>query len=156
MADLALCDDLAGQTFIFPRNSIAHLNLLKTNGVVGYRAARPGNPATRILDEFNIFQRGEEATKPSDFREIPAGLFINWKSGLRRRIPVSLSALRYSRMLSGSQCSGQVIHFWSHPENFASAPQTFDVLEALLKQVKISLERGHLEVCTQIAYCEER
>lgn len=151
-ADLALCGDLAGQTFIFPRNSISHLHVLKEHGVVGYRAARPGNAATRIFDEMNIFQKGEATTDPSSFRKIPAGFFINWKSGLRRRIPVCLSALRFEKMLTSGPVTNQVIHFWSHPENLASAPETFDVLESLLKQASVARERGHLEVCTQIDY----
>lgn len=49
-ADLALCNDLDGQTFIFPRNGIAHVDLLRERGVVGYRVNRPGNLATRLFD----------------------------------------------------------------------------------------------------------
>lgn len=154
-ADLALCDDLEGQTFIFPRNSVAHLDLLQDHGVVGYRAARPGNSVTRILDELNIFQKGEISTDASNFRRIPGGFFVNWKSGLRRRIPVTVSALRYRNMLATPRNHDHVVHFWSHPENFATAPETFDVLEALLKQVKKARDRGHLVVETQIDYCRE-
>lgn len=155
-ADLALCDELNGQTFIFPRNSITHLDLLKEHGVLGYRTDRPGTPASRILDEVNVFQRGEKATEPANFHRIPAGFFINWKSGFRRHIPVTISDMRYKAMFTSTPSEDHVIHFWSHPENFASAPETFNVLEALLKQVKKSRDQGELEVVTQHAYCMQR
>ena len=151
--DLSIASNLEGNTFIYPRNKVAHQELLNAHEVLGYRSARKSSPMSRLIDEINLFQRGEPIPKLTHPQIIPAGYFINWKSGVRRCIPTFLSRARYRAMFSRTPKEDHVIHFWSHPENFASSPKTFDVLEALLCQVARARDAGDLEVVTQRTFC---
>ncbi len=42
-----------GQTFIYPRNKVAHVSVLEEFGIAGYRLAKPGGAIKRFADEFN-------------------------------------------------------------------------------------------------------
>lgn len=67
---------------------------------------------------------------------IPAGgFFVNWMSGGRRLVPPALSRLRARRLLERAARTGEVVHYWTHPENIASAPATLGVLRGILAEV---------------------
>lgn len=145
----------AARTFIYPRNEIAHVDALNSIGMEGYRLAPPARSrAASLLAEFNILAAADR-DRPGDAapREIPAGHFINWHSGPRRLVPTGVSSLRAARMLADAEQRGGIVHYWAHPENFASAPSTLRLLRDILKQVAGLREAGRCAVLTQIDYC---
>lgn len=152
--DLEYCPDLPGQTFIYPRGGLGHLNVLKDAGICGYRLVRPGTRISRIVDEFNVTHGPEMCPPISDPIEIPAGYFINWKSGIRRHIPIWASRARIRSIFNKAGNQNDVIHFWSHPENIASAPQTLEILEIVLNEAKRARDNGNLQILTQKEYCD--
>ena len=152
--DLTLCPDVATQTFIYPRGGLGHTDALMSAGIHGYRLVRPGNRVSRILDEFNLFHGPEKECPPANLVEIPAGYFINWKSGIRKHIPVWASRARIRSIFDKAGNQNDVIHFWSHPENIASAPQTLDILEIVLSEAKKARNNGNLQIMTQKQYCD--
>lgn len=141
-----------GQTFIFPRNNVAHLDTLESLGFAGYREAKASNSLGRLLGEFNILDKSEAAlARPAQgIIPIVAGHFVNWKSGARKAVPVAVTRRRAGHMLDDAAKTGGVVHFWTHPENIASAPATLDVLQAILEEVSIRRARGEIIVETQI------
>lgn len=162
-SELALWQSMAGpvresRTFVYPRNSVAHLDLLADAGIEGYRRARPPISRLRSLaSEFNVW------TPPDgdpDFADsmiaIPAGYFVNWQHGPRRLVPRLLSSRRASQMLNAADRNNEVVHYWLHPENVASAPGTIEVLRDLLRLVAELREKGRCEVLNQAEYCESR
>ena len=152
--ELSLMSVDRGQTFIFPRNKVAHLDLLEQAGFVGYRTAKRSGRVGRYLGELNIFEKAEPVLPVSDFEIAPiaAGHFINWKSGVRAAIPVAVTRKRAAAMLDDAVRTGGVVHYWTHPENIASAPATLDCLSAILQEVKIRRDQGEIRVETQMSH----
>jgi len=144
------------ETFVFPRNKVSYPWLLPEFGIRGYRGCRP--PRSRLASlaaEFNIGARPDRHAIPSDPIEIPAGYFINWRQGPRRLVPVAVSLLRLRNLLRQAEEECSVVHFWSHPENFATAPRTFCLFEAMVNEIVRARDAGRARVLTQRAYCAE-
>ncbi len=152
--DLTFCPDIDGQTFIYPRGGLGHIDVLQQAGIAGYRLVRPGTKVSRILDEINLFHGPELCPPPASPVEIPAGYFINWKSGIRNLIPVIASRMRIRSIFEKAGTNGGVIHFWSHPENIASAPATLEIMEIVLSEAARAREKGLLQIVTQKEYCD--
>jgi hypothetical protein len=158
-AEMAAFADLEGpvresRTFVYPRNLVAHPQVLARHGFKGFRAApRPRSRALSLLSEFNLLEQPERAQAPDGIVRIPAGFFLNWRHGLRRLVPPSVTRARARRLLDAASRSGAVVHYWLHPENLASAPSTLGLLEALAREVGRARDAGACEVMTQLGYC---
>ena len=61
--------------------------------------------------------------------------------------------MRVRRLLRRAAISGEVVHYWLHPENLASAPATLSVLQMLVREMAEARESGHCQVVTQLGYC---
>jgi hypothetical protein len=141
-------------TFVYPRNLVAHQAVLRDAGIKGYRANRASSSRlAAYLSEWNILQMPENDPPKTEPIEIPAGFFVNWQSGLRRLVPPEITRARVRHLLAKASQQGSIVHFWSHPENFATAPATFDVLAVLLAEVAAARDAGQLTVMTQQQYC---
>ena len=154
----SLVESTAGQTVVFPRNRVDHIDTLDQLGIVGYRTFAQRGKIARLLGEFNIVERSERdlARTPARMIAIPAGHFVNWKSGARKIVPVAMSRQRAANMLDHAAKTGGVVHFWTHPENIASAPATLDVLTAIVEEVSVRVRRGDIIVQTQIDYVQSQ
>jgi peptidoglycan/xylan/chitin deacetylase (PgdA/CDA1 family) len=157
-AELDLLQQLEGpirrsKTFVYPRNLVAHTELLASHGFKGYRTARTRSRLSSLLSEFNVFEAPEQAEAPNGIVPIPAGFFLNWRSGARRLVPPQVTAARARRLLHAAGLNDGVVHYWLHPENIASAPATLDLLKLLLREVSAAREVGRCEVMTQVGYC---
>ncbi len=144
-------------TFVFPRNAVAHVDALPRFGIGGYRQAPPARSRLgSLLSEFNV-AAAPQSPQPDHHGlvRIPSGYFVNWQSGLRRVVPDAVSVARLDRMISRAGRTGEIVHFWLHPENIASAPATLDLLRDLLSTVVRYRDRGECEVLTQEQYVRE-
>lgn len=141
-------------TYVYPCNAIAYANLLAERGLCAYRGKRlHRSRLSSFISEFDIFSKSDIDGDPSGLPlEIPAGTYINWQHGLRRVVPFAVSFLRMRNILAHAVSSGGVAHFWGHPEDFATAPSTFVLLNALLKEIASLRDRGLCEILTQQAY----
>lgn len=141
-------------TFIFPRNRGDHPELLDDFGIAGLRATReyPSRIAS-LASEFNIFEKPEGVPPPATPLSIPAGYFVNWLSGGRKLVPQAVSRLRARRLLERAARTGETVHYWTHPENIASAPATLDLLRGILAEVAAMRDAGRCEVLTQDGWC---
>ena len=151
--EISLISQARRSTFIYPRNGIAHTDLLATHGFLGYRLARVRGRIASLASEFNPSQKAEAQTPPAPLQPIPAGYFINWLSGARRLVPPALTRLRARRLLEHAAATGGVAHFWTHPENIASAPATLQNLTAIVEEAVELRKSGKIEILTQIDYC---
>jgi peptidoglycan/xylan/chitin deacetylase (PgdA/CDA1 family) len=142
------------RTFVYPRNQVAHSNVLQDAGLAGFRTARNRSRLVSLLSEFNIFQRPDHYAPANGLVRIPPGFFLNWRSGLRAAVPIAMTRLRVRRLLDTAGKSGGIVHFWLHPENIASSPSTLGVLRALLAEVASAREAGACNVLTQLDFCE--
>ena len=162
--EMALYRELEGPvgrslTMVFPRNRVAHADLLPSIGIEGYRLARKRRSRVRSLAaELYIFERGDQVPIGSDLSPvpIPAGYFVNWQHGLRRLVPKAVSERRFANILTDAEATEGVCHFWLHPENIASAPATLDLLRGIIRRVVRARDTGRCIVQTQIDYCRLR
>lgn len=146
-------------TFIYPRNEVGHVEALRKAGFIGYREklARPGGAAGRMIrlaEELNV-RPALQRTKPAGADRvvrIPAGYFFNWRFGSRSRIPAGFTVRRWKSLLDRSAAHGTVAHLWLHPHNLITAPDTGDVLEAVLAHAAALAAAGKLRIETQHAY----
>ena len=157
-AELALVQQLVGpirdsRTFVYPRNLVAHSDLLAGQGFMGFRSARPRSRLSSFLSEFNLLETPESPSALNRIVQIPAGFFLNWRRGLRRAVPPEVTRLRAKRLLRAADVTDGVVHYWLHPENIASAPATLGLLRILLREVADAREAGRCEVMTQLDYC---
>jgi peptidoglycan/xylan/chitin deacetylase (PgdA/CDA1 family) len=162
-ADLGMAFDLnfpiarPGMTYIYPRGGFGYTHLLAERGFAGYRLVRSHNSRLlSLLSEFDLFSQPDTDPAPASLQPIPAGYFINWLQGGRKVVPVEVTRLRARQLLKRAAKTGQVVHYWTHPENIASAPETLKVLEVILQEVAAQRERGQCDVLTQLGYCQQR
>jgi peptidoglycan/xylan/chitin deacetylase (PgdA/CDA1 family) len=158
-AEMDLFEKLQGpvrqsRTFVYPRNLIAHENILDERRFEGFRTARGSRSRfAALLSEFNIFEAAERPVRTTGIIRIPAGYFLNWRKGGRLLVPPALTHLRARRLLERAARADEVVHYWLHPENIATAPSTLPLLRMLIEEVARLRETGHCEVMTQLGYC---
>lgn len=141
----------AATTYVFPRNQVNHTGVLSTIGIKAWRECRSMTAARSLLSEFNVFSAPDYPGQ-----SIPAGRFVNWRSGVRRLVPPVLSRHRAKRMLARAAATRGIVHYWTHPENIASAPSTLHVLEGILAEVKKASDRGLVRTLRQADYATEQ
>lgn len=144
-------------SFIYPRNAVAHTDLLAAAGFQGFRGARPSMSRLHSLaSEFNVWASPDPDPIPDgSIIKIPAGRFLNWRHGLRRTVPSFITLRRASHMLDVADQENGVVHFWLHPENLATSPSTFSVLKQLVCLIAKLRDRGRCSSLTQLGYCRD-
>ena len=153
--ELSLAPATGRRTFVFPRNKVAHVALLEQAGFKGYRLCPP--PRSRVASLASEFDKSVLADRHPPIghpQPIPAGYFINWRSGLRKIVPPAWTRLRARNILQNAALSNGVAHFWTHPENIASAPSTLANLRAILEEAVILRATGQIVCLTQEQYCD--
>jgi peptidoglycan/xylan/chitin deacetylase (PgdA/CDA1 family) len=138
------------RSFIYPRNEVAHTDLLPEHGFTCFRDARPSlGRVANLLRELNVLASSES---PALKDEVPVALkpghFLNWRVGLRRSIPAALTLQRWRHMIRHAARTGGVVHAWTHPENFVDGDAMFPLLEDILRLVADEREAGRLRVVT--------
>lgn len=159
--EVARLKGLSLETFVFPRNQVGHLELLRSHGFIGYRQSlrRPGGivgRAVSLAEEFNVWALPQLAAPVTDgLVPIPSGHFLNWRFGLRTRVPVATTAARWRHQLRRARRSGGVVHLWLHPHNLITGPSTAALLDSVLAEVVQMRDRGQVRVLTQRDFCRE-
>jgi peptidoglycan/xylan/chitin deacetylase (PgdA/CDA1 family) len=161
-AELALCRSVPDfardkvRTFVFPRNQVAHPDLLLAHGFHAYRKARASSRLVNLASEFDWRTRSEEIEgRPGPLAEVPAGHFLNWRHGLRRGVPLALTVRRWQNMIRHATASGGLVHAWTHPENFLDGHEMFRMLGDILRFVAAERDAGRLRVLTMSSYVEQ-
>jgi peptidoglycan/xylan/chitin deacetylase (PgdA/CDA1 family) len=142
------------QTMVFPRNRIAHLDVLAEFGCRAFRGCRDfPSRAQSLLSEFDLSTPSQAMPRERDGMpvEIPSGIFVNWRSGLRRLVPPAVTRRRARNLLDHASRTGGVAHFWLHPENVATAPATFQNLTAIVEEIVRFRDAGKIRVETQLS-----
>src|SRR5258708_30958657 len=142
-------------SFVFPRNKIKYLDLLKKNGFKSYRGKDKSEhellipripPTGKIKITKNLVQ-------------IPSSMYFVSARGIRKYI--SLFNLRYIKSKLGINRAikkQEIFHLWFHPIDFAdNTKPLLKELEEILKYVSDKRNNGLLEIKTmeQIAKYEK-
>jgi len=142
-------------TIIFPRNIVNYQFLDKAEFINAYRAPPKSISSFRItkrvyslLKEFIPFSRSEELTTYKNKLVIPGDFFINWRSGLRRFVPIWLTVFRFRMALNHAYKNNGIVHIWLHPHNLLSGKKQIELLHRLLTLAEKYRKNNLLEVLT--------
>lgn len=151
--------DIDISTFIYPRNIAGFISELNQFGIKGYRQNYFGNDsyllgkAKSFLSELNITQKAQEHSLYQEPIKIPSGYFLNWRSKLRKSIPISVSIKRWERAINDAIVNNRVIHLWTHPHNFITGNKQYKLFENILKIVSEARDERKINILTQNEYC---
>ena len=158
------------KSFIFPRDSIGHLDALAHAGLRTFRgpavgwfqmARRVGRIAGRtanFADKFlPIPPSPVTAAKYGALVNIPGSMLLLGRNGARRFILPTVSRAKLRMGLARAQRTGDIFHLWFHPSNFYyQRHDQFATLAWFLDHAANEVGRGSIEVRTMGSYADER
>jgi len=155
-------------SFVFPRNSEGHKDVLKENGFSAYRG--DGNEwykavknktlqkAFHLIDELFIFSPKTSIPIKDQFglyKTIGNMLYLS-RSGLRRYIPISNRVSKAKKGINKAICNKEVFHMWFHPFNLASDPEgLIKGLDEICSYVRKKIDEGVLTNLTITDLCRK-
>jgi hypothetical protein len=171
-ADLkAACEAAARQgivlkSFVFPRNQVGHLDVLKIFGLRSYRGAEPplirtNNHALRkavhFLDQLLALRprdvRAEE-TLPGLWN-LPGNHFFMARDGMRKMIPMASRVLKGKRGIDWAVSSGELYHLWFHPFNLnVDSDAMLGGLDQIFAYANRMREKRLLDILTMDEYAQ--
>lgn len=156
------------RSFVFPRNRVGHLDVLREHGFVCYRGPEPAwyerprwSAAVKRLGHLTDVLLA--TTPPVVFPEhaggglwnVPASMVYFPMHGPRRHVPVSLRVRRARRGLEAAVKRRGVFHLWLHPTNLACETEAmFRGLRRILERVRALRQCRAIEVLPMIEVAE--
>ncbi len=120
-------------SFIFPRNKIKFLEILKKYGFTSYRA--------KDKSEFELIMPRIPPTgrprKKKGLIEVPSSMYFVSGRGIKKYIPYGLRLLKSILGINHAVKKKEIFHLWFHPVDFA------DNTEELLKEFEEILKYAH-------------
>ncbi len=121
-------------SFVFPRNQVAHLDLLREAGVKVFRSVdqgwhmtvkeKLGRSAGRIANLADkLLPTTPAVVHPighGDIVELPSSMLLMGLGGVRRALRPSVVVAKARRGLEAAAKDGGCFHLWFHPSNFYS------------------------------------
>lgn len=132
-------------SFIFPRNKVAYLNLLKKYHFIAYRGP-----------DTNVFELLLPKPPPvydielkNDLVNIPGSLYLVSGRGNRKFIPKGLRFMKAKLGIDSAINTKKIFHLWFHPIDFAyDTKKLFSDFENILKYANKKRNDGMLEIKT--------
>ena len=154
------------ESFVYPRNRVAHLDVLVQEGFTSYRgperswygglpgpAARAGHFAHRLFGFTPPVYHNLQVN--SGVVNIPASMFLMPPDGVRAMIPGRSRIRQAVRGLKSSARSGALFHLWFHPWNIGPSGAMLEWLDAIFGEVDRLRADGSLRVMTMGSLAEE-
>lgn len=150
------------KSFVFPRNEVGYLDVLKKFDFDCYRGVEPNWYENRQVPEsvrrgLRLFDVLRAATPPTVLPEktkeglwnIPGSAMFFPMHGFRRRIPMSLRIKRCIKGLNKAAKEKKIFHLWFHPTNMVDEmEQMFAGLEEILKHATLLRKEKKLAFLT--------
>lgn len=164
-SEIATCVRLAREqgielrSFVFPRNQIGHLDVLRNYGFTCYRGPEPHWYEQRGYPELikrlaHLWQVVTAARPPVVLPEyvspgiwnIPGSMIYFPMHGFRRYIPLSRRVCRAIKGIDAAARERRVFHLWFHPTNLADEMEAmFRGLRAICARARQLREEGALD-----------
>lgn len=166
-ADLVQCTKLAAargltlRSFVFPRNSEGHHDLLRQHGFTAFRGEDttwfenlPGqlSRAGRLADQA-LPVVAPPVTTPSEalpgLWNIPGSMLLIGRRGPRKLVPAAAPVAKAKAGLARAVRENKVFHLWFHPFNLAAdRERALEGFRAILTEVARLRDSGVLDVRT--------
>ncbi len=171
-SELNACKSAAGnigvnlRSFVFPYNSVGHLDSLRSYGFTSYRGNSPvwhdrlpillRRPAHLLEHWLSIAPPVLPVSCEKGLFNIPASYFYACGSGWGRMIPVMLRIGKVKKGLHLAARRRRLFHLWFHPFNFTDNPRKWlKGLEAIFIEVCRYRKAGLLENRTMAEVARE-
>jgi peptidoglycan/xylan/chitin deacetylase (PgdA/CDA1 family) len=159
-------NNLAFDSFVFPRGACAHLEELARVGLrtfshadVGWtsKAARAGRPVARaanLVDKMLPITPCPTAARQRDgLIELEKSMLLIGRNGLRRLALPGVTRAKFQRGLKRAFETGGIFHFWFHPSNFYYRQhEQLATLAWCLEHAAEEASRGRIEIRTMGSY----
>jgi peptidoglycan/xylan/chitin deacetylase (PgdA/CDA1 family) len=150
------------KSFVFPRNEIGHLEILKKFDFACYRGVEPNWYENRKIPEgirrgLRLFDVLRAATPPAVLPQltneglwnIPGSAMFFPMHGFRRKIPMNLRVKRCLKGLDKAAQTKKIFHLWFHPTNMVDELETmFAGLREILQYASNLKKEGCLDFLT--------
>ncbi len=157
--------DVPLRSFVFPRNQVGHLDVLRAQGIRAYRGADPTRfrrtkgvlyKTLSFLDQLLGLPpkavRAEEVMP--GLWNIPGNHFYMARNGIRKMIPMASRVRKGKQGIRQAIRTGGVYHLWFHPFNLnADADAMLSGLEQLFAYARRLRDQGVLDISTMDNYC---
>lgn len=127
------------ESFVFPQNRVAHLDLLKEKGLLCYRGGSNKSRSFRSLFTPETFEQPNTESRPV---RVPSSMF------LASRRPSWYRKWHAQRGLGEAIECQKLIHYWLHPHNVVTDHSLIEELEALFEVIRSAYEDGDIQVQT--------
>jgi peptidoglycan/xylan/chitin deacetylase (PgdA/CDA1 family) len=163
----AATKDITLKSFVFPRNQVGHLDVLRGAGIHAYRGADPtGFRKGRglLVKTFNFLDQllglppkaiQAEEVMPGLWN-IPGNHFYMARNGIRKMIPIASRVLKGKQGIRQAIRTGGVYHLWFHPFNLnADSDAMLSGLEQVFSYADQMRAEGRLEILTMEEYARQ-
>lgn len=166
VSELLACQKLAEKrgidlrSFVFPRNSVGHLDVLKEYGYTCYRGLSARSPSSDVpklprtlagvaIEFVPTAPPMSECSVTEGLVNIPGSMLIRSRSGWRRIIPLRLTQARAQKGIARAAETGAIFHLWTHPLNFACRSDAmFELVRRIFATVDRKRSQGLIRTCT--------
>lgn len=165
-SDITKCIQLARQygirleSFVFPRNTVGHLDLLSKHGIKAYRKHHyleeiKNQPPfiTRFKELFRDmipttpFVYDVEFDQQNQIAAIPASMLFRYAFGPSRFILPHVRTIKTIKGIRRALRERKIFHLWFHPFNFAwKSEQMFDEFVKILRYASYRKKEGLLDI----------
>ncbi len=164
-SELKVCRELAEKqgiklnSFVFPKNLVGRLSVLKNNGFICFRgvdknwyrnlSVRLKKLAHVIDDYFALPVKSVTLSVQAGLVEIPGSYFYVHGRGWAKYLPASFRVRKSLTGIHKAIKEKQVFHLWTHPFNLASDPDALlGGLEKIFMEVDRMRQNGLVENLT--------
>ena len=165
-SELTACVGLARErglqlrSFVFPRNLVGHLEVLRAYGFDCYRGPEPhwyerwNLPGTvkRLAHLWDVMVAAQPPVVLPEYSSaglwnIPGSMIYFPMHGMRRYIPLGQRITRARKGLEAAAQQNRIFHLWFHPTNLADETESmFAGLRAIFARVSELRSAGRLQV----------
>lgn len=113
------------RSFVFPKNSIGHLDILKKNGFIAFRGKQSNilpeeNPLHRMVKALDLFLPFsppvfDQCIREQDIINIPASFHFLSNRGVRKFIPKGMRFKKAKKGIDRAIQEKKTFHLWTHP-----------------------------------------
>lgn len=147
--------DITLKSFVFPRNSVGHLDVLAENGFSAFRGptptwhARLPGPMGRVARLLeNLAPTSPPVIRPKAsgmLLDLPASYFYPHRESWGKMIPIGLRVWKSKLGLKRAVKQRSIFHLWFHPFNLATDPDgLLQGLESIFEKVRQLRDAGVL------------
>lgn len=154
-------------SFVFPRNRVAHLDLLVEAGIKVFRGVDAGwhtavrkrletlGRAAHLVDELLPIAPSvvQPKSHPFGLVELPGSTQLLGRDGLRRLVRPEIVEMKAKLGLRRAARHGGIFHLWFHPSNFYfDTDVQLRALERILDEACALRDRAAIDIRTMASY----